>query len=248
MRVLAPLRRKAGLGMGRAIGVVQAFDVAAQHRFDAYAFDEAVEVHHHAGLVAVGAGQNHPRAVGIGLEDGPQGAVKLGVHQHHMLAVGDGSHRHMGCIFDGAGDLDDGIYAAGAAKRQRIFGHRRPPLGDRPFKRGRAVRMNHAGDAGLLVGLAGRLQMSVGDSGHPHAGHRQRHLQRDALGHEAGPDQADAYGFALLGALGQCVVNKDHALTSACVAPALSWAGQAASLAESWRIGTGQAMPKASSS
>ena len=68
---------------------MQALDIAAQHWLDPDALDEAIQVHHHAGLVAVGAGQHHARAVGVGLQDRPDRAVDLGVHQHHMLAVRD---------------------------------------------------------------------------------------------------------------------------------------------------------------
>ena len=88
-RVLAPLAGKPFLRRRIAVGVMQALDIAAQHRLDPDALDEAVQVHHHAGLVAVGAGQHHARAVGVGLQDRPDRAVDLGVHQHHMLAVRD---------------------------------------------------------------------------------------------------------------------------------------------------------------
>lgn len=170
-RVLAPLPGKAFLRSRVAVRVVQALDVAAHHRLDAEAFDEAVQVHHHAGLVAVGGGQHHAGAVCIGLENRANGAVDLGIHQHHMLAVGDGFKRHMRGMLDGAGDFDDGVDAGGAAQQHRVFGDGRHAGLDGALQLGEGLDDTNACNISFEVGAPGAFERAVGNGGDAHAGH-----------------------------------------------------------------------------
>ena len=63
------------------------------------ALDEAVEVADHPGLVAVHVGEDDAGLVGLVLEERPERAVELGVHQQHVLAVLDrGEHRGDGVL------------------------------------------------------------------------------------------------------------------------------------------------------
>ena len=117
-----------------AVGVVQALDVAAQHRLDPDAFDEAVQVHHHAGLIAVGAGVDHAGFVGVELEQRAQGAVEFGIHQHQMFAVAHGLQRHARGVFDGAGHFDDGIEPLGLAQGDRVLSDCGAPHGNGLFE------------------------------------------------------------------------------------------------------------------
>ena len=63
-----------------------------------------------ARLVAVAAGQHDAGVVGASRSSsGPDRAVELGVHQHHVLAVLDRHHRDRGAVLDVAGRLDEAL-------------------------------------------------------------------------------------------------------------------------------------------
>ena len=96
--VLAPLPGESLLGGGVAVGVVQAFDVAAQHRLHAQPNHETGQVERHARLVAVRHGVDDPGAVGVHFQYRAHGAIQLGVEQHHVLAVPNGFEHHVRAV------------------------------------------------------------------------------------------------------------------------------------------------------
>ena len=73
--------------------------------------DEPVEVHDHAGLVAVDVAVEHAGRIGLGLQQRPDGAVELRVHEQHVLAVIDRVEHDPRAVLDRAGDLENDVDA-----------------------------------------------------------------------------------------------------------------------------------------
>jgi hypothetical protein len=72
-------------------------------------FDETVEVHLHAGLVAVGDGIDHTRLIGLFAHDRAGGGVEFRIHRHEMLAVGESGQRDFSAVGDGARQFKDHV-------------------------------------------------------------------------------------------------------------------------------------------
>jgi hypothetical protein len=172
--------------------------------------DEAPEVHLDARLVAVGGRDDHALAVGVGLEDGADGAVDLRVHEHQVLAVADGVERHVRTELDGAGHLDDGVDALGATQQRRVVGHGLPPRGDGLLHLGNGAREGELLDAGLAVGALGLLRRAVADRHQLHPGDRVLDLIGDAAPHEPRSHHRDADGATFLLAALERRVDDDH--------------------------------------
>ena len=123
--VLPPALGEALLGRRVAVGVLQALDVAEQHRAHPQPLDEAVEVADHARLVAVDVGEDDPGLVGLVLEERPERAVELGVHQQHVLAVLERGEHRGDRVLDGAGDVEEHVDVRARRHQHRVLGHRR---------------------------------------------------------------------------------------------------------------------------
>ena len=123
---LSPTLGKAVLRGRVTIRVLKALHIPHQARREAKAFDPAIKVHLHARLVALTAGEDHAVLVGIGLEDGADGGIELGVHQHDVLPVLEGLEHDVGTVFDRAGDIDEHVDMRRACEEHRILGRHRP--------------------------------------------------------------------------------------------------------------------------
>ncbi len=105
-RVLSPTLGKALLRGRVTIRILKSLHIPQEARREAKAFDPAIKVHLHARLIALTAGEDHALLVGIGLEDGADRGIELGVHQHDVLPVLEGLENDAGAVFDRAGDID----------------------------------------------------------------------------------------------------------------------------------------------
>ena len=215
VRLLAPLLGEALLRGRVAVGVLQPLDVAEQHRADPDALDEAVKVADDARLVAVDVGEDHAGAVGLGLEERPERAVELGVHQQGVLAVLDAGEHRAGGLLDRAGHLEQHVDMRARRHQHRILGDRAPPRLDGAGECGRAVADRRVLLAGLGVGGDRLGKRAVGDGDDADGvAVRQAHLQRHARGHEAGADHADPDRRPALGHVaGEGGVDDDHELS-----------------------------------
>ena len=175
--------------------------------------DEAHQVHLHAGLVAVAPGEHDAGGLGPQAEDRADGAVDLGVHQDHVLAV-----------------LDARTAPGGSRTRRRRSRRRRrrpAPAGTTAAKSSVTTGTPAAsaasasatvldppstGDAGLAVGALGLGDRAVDDGDHAHAGRRVDDLVDQTAAHEAGADQGHPDRAALGLAALQRGVDDDHEL------------------------------------
>jgi hypothetical protein len=249
-RVLAPAPGEPLLGGGVAVGVLQALDVAGHPDGEPQLTDEPDEVHLHARLVAVGAGVDHAGGVGLGHQQRPQGGVHLGVEQHQVLAGGEARQRQLGAERHRAGGVDHDVHPVAAGQHVEVVGDR--------HRAGRGQPVDVRGTAGGLRGRPhlrdGGVRLLRGPVVHRDELHPRRavdDLVDQAPAHEAGADESDPDGPALLLAVGEQRVDDDHAGTPARNRSALacsSNAGQAASLSEMALTGSGQETPKAGSS
>ena len=207
---------EARLGGGVAVGVLQALDVAAEHRAHAEALHEAKEVHLHAGLVAVDIGADQAGRRGLRLQERSHGAVELGVHQHDVLAVLDRGEHQRGGLLDGAGHLEEDVDMGAGRDQHRIGGHRRMAGLDGARQRRGLVADHRVVLTGGGIGLHRLLRRAVGDGDHLHlAPEGGVDLQHHTRGHEARPDHADPdRRLALGGAFRQRGIDDDHGLLS----------------------------------
>ena len=106
------------------VRIVETLDVAAQHGPQADPFHEPVEVHHHAGLVAVDIGVDDAGAIGLDLQDRAECPVELGIHQHDVLAGCDAGEDRRQRILDGARRLEEDVDALRLGNEHRIGRHR----------------------------------------------------------------------------------------------------------------------------
>ena len=144
-------------------------------------------------------------------QDGPDGRVDLGVHQHHVLLVLERLEDDVRAELDRAGDVDDHVDLRGAAQQHWVFGHDRLTLADRLVHGGlRAVAL-HVAAPGVLIDMEGAFGLAIVDARHAHAGDAVDDLVRQTLPHEPRADHADADGFALRFASFECCVDDDHA-------------------------------------
>ena len=211
-RLLAPFLGEGLLGRRRPVGVLEALDVAAEHRPDAEALDEAPEVALDAGLVAVDVGEDHAGLVGLVLEERTEGAVELGVHQRDVLAVLDGGDDRGDRLLDGAGDLEDDVDVRAGRDQHRVLGDRRAAGLDGAGERGRAVADDGVVLAGVGVGLHGLRHGAVGDGDDAdRVAVGEADLEEHARGHEARADHADAdRGLAVGDVAGEGGIDEDH--------------------------------------
>jgi hypothetical protein len=211
---LAPLLREARLGRRRAVGVLQALDVAAEHGADADALHEAEEVHLDARLVAVDIGVDDAGRVGAALEQRPEGAVELGVHQDDVLAVLDGGQHDGERVLHRAGDLEKHVDMGRGGDEERVFSDRGPAGLDGTSERRRAVAERSARLAGIGVGGDGLLRRAVCHRDDAHGGGMDGvDLEEHARGHEARADHADAdWGRAARGVAGERGIHQNHGL------------------------------------
>ena len=82
-------------------------------RRHADAADKPDQIHLHAGLITVTAGEHDARRVGTPAEFGTDGGVDLGVHQHEVLAVLEAVKREVTAELDGTGHVDDDVDPVG---------------------------------------------------------------------------------------------------------------------------------------
>src|SRR5438128_647184 len=102
--VLAPALRPSLLRGRIPVGVLQSLHVPHHPRQQAQPLHPADQVHLHAGLVAVAGGEDLTVPLRVQPQDGPDGGVHLGVHQHHGLLVLEGLEDDARAELDGAGD------------------------------------------------------------------------------------------------------------------------------------------------
>ena len=107
--VLVPLFGKALLGGGRAVFVLQTLHIAEHAGDETHCLHLAIEVHLHAGLVAIDHGEDHTGLACLLVQDGPHRGIDLGVHEHHVLAVGDGLEGDGGTELHLPGDVDETV-------------------------------------------------------------------------------------------------------------------------------------------
>ena len=241
LRLLAPLLGEAALRGRRAIGILQALDVPQHQGSEPDADDVPVEVHLHAGLVAVARRVDDAVPVGVLLEDRPQRALELGVHADHVLPLLEGAHRHPGAVLDGAGHLDQAVDALRVGEQIGIGGDAGPPCGDGVLEVGEPLHA-HRRRARLHEGALRVPDRAVGDRHEAHSRDGVDDLVGDAAGHEPRADHSHTDRAALRLPPAERGVDDDH---EACAAPK---SGQAASLSEITSTGTGQTMPSAGSS
>jgi hypothetical protein len=201
---------KLALRLRVAVTVQEALDLAHQHRLVADAVDEPVQVHRHARLVAVGVRVHDAVAVGVDLEDRPDGRVHLGVHQHDVLAVRNRVERHARAVFDVTRGLDDRLDATGTAGDLRVVRHRIGSRFDRGVELGRRADRAELVDSRFAVGPLGLVRVPVHDDRQPQTGKSRQDLEGDAAPHVAGSHESHADGIALLQPLLQCRVDDDH--------------------------------------
>ena len=191
VRLLPPAACELGLGRRVAVRVLEALDVSAEHGPHAQPAHEAIEIHGHAGLVPVRVRKDDPRPVGVRLEDRPDRAVELGVHEDDVLAALDRGERDVGAVLDGPRDFHDRLDRLRRAENRRIVGDRRAATRHCVVELGRRANLLDGRRPGLHVGLPGSVEPPVrdGDELHPRDGSRD--LERDPATHEAGPDHPD---------------------------------------------------------
>ena len=68
-------------------------------------FDPAIEIHLHAGLVAIAGRKNDAVLLGVDLQDRSDRRVDFGIHQHDVFAVLEGFEHDMGAELDRAGHV-----------------------------------------------------------------------------------------------------------------------------------------------
>ena len=114
------------LCLGRAVGILEPFDVAGKNRREPDALNESVEIHDDARLIAVGVRDDDSGAIGVHLEQRPDGRVELRVHQDEMFSMADRVHRHVRTEFHLSGRLDHDIDLRAFRERGGVVGDRRP--------------------------------------------------------------------------------------------------------------------------
>ena len=149
---------------------MQAFDVSAQDGLHPNPFDESVQIHDDAGLVAIDVGQNHASLIGINLENRAHRAVQLGIHHDHMFAVLNGLEHHLGAEFHRASHLDDDIYALCLAEQKCVIGDRIAVLRDRILQLRNCFNNHHVLNIGFVVRAPGLIEIPVGNRHQFHAG------------------------------------------------------------------------------
>ena len=84
-----------------------------------------------ARLVPIRVREDDPCAIGVNLEERPDGRIELRIHEHEVLAPGDRRQCHMGAELDLARGLDDDVHSRGVGQSGRIFSDRITTGGDR---------------------------------------------------------------------------------------------------------------------
>ena len=99
-------------------------------------------------------------------------------------------------MFDGARDLDDGVYAFGAAQQQGVFGHRRGSGLNGVLEVGDAIDHADTVHPRLAVGALRARKGAVGDGDHAHADGGRADLQDHAAPHETRTNDRHPNGLA----------------------------------------------------
>ena len=131
-----------------------------------------------------------------------------------MLAVARGLEHDLRAELDRAGEVDYHVDLLGAAEQERVVRDDDAVRTDRVLDLTLGGRHGGRAELSVVADPVGLLEPAGVDRGDAHAGDAVGDLVGEALGHEAGADQADLdrAAFGLTGA--QCGVDEDHAEAS----------------------------------
>lgn len=160
-------------------------------------FDPAIEFDLRAKLIALAAYMNHTVAVGIGLQNGPDRAIELGIHQDHVLSMFERFEHDMSAKFHRAGDIDEHVDIVRPREQHRIPGRDRPQATGRAIELALRVGNDDVVASGILEYVHRPLPLAIGYRNHVHAWHPVEDLVGQTLVHEAGACARGWVCFAL---------------------------------------------------
>jgi hypothetical protein len=135
--------------------------------------------------------------IGIDLEQGADGRIQFGIHQDHMLAVGDGFQCHPGPKLDLPGSLDHGVNIIRTAKEHGILSDAVRTPADGFLKLGDSVNGGDRIYARLAICPVRFGKGTIGNRHQLHACKGGDNLQGNTPAHITGSDDRRSNGFAL---------------------------------------------------